>query len=180
MKNYSLLSLSLVAVVVAGCSDQNSTKAPAINAVVAAPIVQKITLAQDIPAGMKGFSFELGGKCAVDLVNKPQKDEVITINRKDGMTVDGWAFDDKNGKVPSLVALQLAKGADRYHALLNRYGGREDLSKAFGKPEFANAGYRGTVDIEALPAGQYDILIIQKGEGKNMVCATYRKLEVKI
>lgn len=181
MKLSYILLPFLASSFIIGCSDQNSAKAvvnPSV-AVVAAPVIKKIALSQEPPVEIRGFPFELGGKCAIDLVNKPQKDEVITINRGDGLTVDGWAFDEKNGKVPSIIALQLAKGPDRYHAMLSRHAGREDLSKAFGNPEFSSAGYSGTVDIESLPAGQYDILLIQKGENKNMVCSTYRKLDIK-
>jgi hypothetical protein len=81
--------------------------------------------------------------------------------------------------VPPVIVLQLAKGEERYYAPLKRHGGRDDLPKAFGKPEFANAGYSASIDIASLPAGQYEILIAQKGEGKNLVCSTKHTLDLK-
>ena len=179
MKNATIALSASVLLLSVGCSDQNSTK-PATNTTKPATSeVKKLALAKDLPADIKGFPFMPAGKCAVDIINKPQEGEVITISRADGLNIDGWAFDDKNVSVPSVVVLQLVKGGERYYALLNRHGGREDLTKAFGKPEFSNAGYSGSVDISTLPSGQYDILVIQKGVDKNMVCPTYRKLDLK-
>ena len=179
MKNFTIALSAIVLLLSVGCSDQNSAKPAATIAAPAAQMVKKLALAKDLPAEIKGFPFELAGKCAIDVINKPQEGEVVTVNRADGFNIDGWAFDDKKGSVPSVVVLQLVKGDERYYALLNRHGGREDLTKAFGKPEFSNAGYAGSVDIATLPGGQYEILVIQKGENKNMVCSTYRKLDLK-
>ena len=176
MKNSTMALSAIVLLLSVGCSDQNSAK-PA--ATVAAPVTKKLVLATDLPAEIKGFPFDLAGKCAIDVINKPQEGEVVSVNRADGLNIDGWAFDEKKGSVPSVVVLQLVKGNERYYALLNRHGGREDLTKAFGKSEFSNAGYAGSVDISTLPGGQYEILVIQKGENKNMVCSTYRKLDLK-
>ena len=179
MKNSTIALSAIVLLLSVGCSDQNSTKPATTTTAPATPEVKKLALAKDLPAEIKGFPFELTGKCAIDVINKPQEGEVVAVNRADGLNIDGWAFDDKNASVPSVVVLQLVKGDERYYALLNRHGGREDLTKTFGKPEFSNAGYAGSVDIATLPSGQYEILVIQKGENKNMVCSTYRKLDLK-
>ena len=167
---YSVIALALVSMIlVSGCSDDEGDEA-------VEPEVLKPAITLDVPVGIKGYPFETGGKCAIDVVNTPQMEQVITISRADGMSVDGWAFDDKKNSVPLVVALQLAKGEDRYHVILNRHGGREDLVAAFGRSEFSNAGYAGTFDIAQLPAGQYDVLVIQRGKETNLVCPTYRML----
>jgi hypothetical protein len=177
----------LVAVIIAlaACTDQEPPKASqkegsfqsAVQPIES--VQQKVALTSDIPKEIKGFPFEVGGKCAVDYANKPAKEQqTVTINIADGLTVDGWAFDDKNENSPSIAVLQLASGQQRYHAVMMRHGGREDLTKAFGSPEYTKAGYRGVVDISKLPLGNYDMLIIQKSNNKNLVCSTYRKLEI--
>ncbi len=172
---YPAIAMIFIAVIfVVGCSDEDSTATTAKDS--AESLVQKLLVAPELPIAIKGLAFELGGKCAIDTINSPQAGEVISISRTDVINVDGWAFDDKHGDVPPVVVLQLAKGEDRYHALLSRHGGRDDLIQSFGKPELGEAGYSGTVDISSLPAGLYEILIIQRGDRKNMVCSTYRKL----
>lgn len=174
---YSVTALALfTGVVITGCSDRDSAQSNATVSGPAAPVVSRID--QDLPFEIKGFPFELGGKCAIDSVNSVSQGETVTVSRSDGLYVDGWAFEEKDVAVPSAIVLQLASGEGRYHALLNRHGGREDLTKAFGKPEFSDAGYSGHVDIASLPTGLYEILIIQKWEDKNLVCPTYRKLAV--
>jgi len=176
----NVIALSMIAVLLSmGCSEQNNEKLATTTAAPAATVVKKIYLSKELPAEIKGFPYESGGKCAVDIINKLQDGEVVTINRADGLNIDGWAFDDKNNSVPPVIVLQLVKGDEHYYALLNRHGSREDLAKAFGKTEFANAGYSGSMDITLLSDGKYEILAIQKGENKNIVCSTYRKLDVK-
>jgi hypothetical protein len=178
--------LSVFAVLGVGCSDRNDNKPAATNsAPVSAPVsapasaqASRIALASDLPSDMKSLPSESGGRCAVDIVNKPLKEEGIAIKRADGFTIYGWALDEVTGSAPQLVLLDLVKGADNYYAPLNRRGEREDLAKAFSKPEFSNAGFGGSVDIAALPTGQYEIRIIQKLANKNLVCTTKFKVQV--
>lgn len=176
MKKISIALSAAALLLSVGCSDETGTKSVTGNV---APAVKKLKLAKDLPADINGFPFVLAGKCAVDVINTVQGGEVITVNRPDGLSIDGWAFDDKNTSVPSVVVLQLVRGDERYYGLLNRHGGREDLSKAFGNNVLSDAGYAGSFDIATLPGGLYEILVIQKGVDKNMVCPTYRKLELK-
>lgn len=170
---------------VAGCSEKNSpnqtSNAPEQASIVAnapAPAVQKTPVVQDLPEGIKGLAFEIGGKCAIDIVNTPQSGEVVTVKRSEPAAIAGWAFDDKAKSVPAIIALQLAKGDSRYHALVERKGGRDDLTKAYGEAKYADAGYSAVLDFSSLPVGQYDVLLVQRAADKNLVCSTYRKLEL--
>jgi len=182
----STLTLSLIAVLLTvGCSEQNEDKAaagPVAASAPAAPAVKNAVVSKDVPAEIKDAAFEnIAGACSLDVVNNALVGEAteVTVNRADGLMVDGWAFDEKNAAVPATVVLQLAHGEERYFALLNRHGGRDDLAKAYAKPEFANAAYGAPLDIAALPAGQYEVSVIQKAEGKSLVCATKRKLNLQ-
>jgi len=177
---YSAIALStLLLLLVAGCFDQNTNKPAATSSAPAASPVKIISLAKDMPADIKGFPSEVAGRCAVDIVNDPVKDEVIAINRAAGLNIYGWALDEKSTSVPSAVFLHLLKGTENFYGQLNRRSDRGDLAKAFGKPEFTSAGFGGTVDISSLPVGRYEILVIQIGENKSLVCSTNHRLELR-
>jgi hypothetical protein len=179
MKYFAIALSALSLLFVTGCSDQNNSKPVATSSVAATSPVKTIFLVKDLPADIKGFPSEVAGRCAVDIVNDPVKDEVIAINRAAGLNIYGWALDEKITSVPPVVFLHLLKGTESYYGQLNRRGDRGDLAKAFGKPEFINEGYGGTVDISSLPVGRYEILVIQKGENKSLVCSTNHKLELR-
>ena len=187
MKNSAIALSALSLLLIVGCSDQKTDKPVAtLTAVAASPVssavatspVTPVSLAKDMPADIKGLPSEVAGRCAVDNVNTPVKDEVITINRAAGLNMWGWALDEKSTSVSSQVFLHL-KGAENYYGQLNRHGNRSDLAKAFGQPEFINAGYAGTVDISSLPVGRFEILLIQKSENKSLVCSTNHTLELR-
>ena len=140
-----------------------------------APVVKAL------PAVIKDGPFEIGGNCSLDVVNNTKVGAAleVAVKRADGLGIDGWAIDEAGDTVPELVAMQLTKGKNRYYALLNRHGGRDDVAKMFARPEFANAAYDARLEIGSLPAGQYEISIIQKSQGKNLTCSTNRKLNLK-
>lgn len=173
----ALSTLSLL--LAAGCSDQNNNKPGATSSAAATSPVKTGALTTDLPADIKGFPSEVAGKCAIDIVNDPVKKEVIAINRAGGLNIYGWALDEKSVSVSSVVYLHLLKGSENYYGQLNRRGDRGDLAKAFGKPEFINAGFGGAVDISSLPVGQYEMSVIQIGGNKRLVCSTNYKLELR-
>ncbi len=179
MNRRAFAGLVLAGSILAGCSEQKSEKPPvAAPTAAVAPTASKVVMSTDIPRDISGLPFAVGGKCAIDSANKPQQNEVIRINRVDGMKVEGWAFDDQRQGVPRILVLQLASGDTKFHAQLTRHGGREDLVKAFGKSDYSEAGYSADIDIRALPSTQYEVLVIQRTLTKNLVCPTYRKLMI--
>jgi hypothetical protein len=176
------IAVSLITLLVsAGCSEKNDGAAPPASpaATSPAPVINSV-LAKDVPSELKGSPFENAGQCSIDMVNSAMLGAApeFTVNRADGFKVDGWALDQTNAAVAPVVVLQLAQGNEHYYAMLGRHAGRDDLIKAYGKSEFANAGYAAAVDIASLPAGQYEVSVIQKGADKNMVCSTNRKMNL--
>lgn len=108
----------------------------------AVPAIKISAFSKDAPAEIKGSPSENAGSCSINVANNALLNGAeIAVNRTDGLSVDGWALGEKSVAVPQVVALQLIKGEERYYALLNRHGGRDDLIKAYGKPEFTNDGY---------------------------------------
>ena len=126
----------------------------------------------------KGMASNVGGRCAIDIINNPLQSDATKVKRPDGMNIYGWALDEKNGTLPSYIMLKLTKGEQHYYAPLNRRGDRGDLVKAFGKPEFVNAGFGATLDLASLPAGEYEAFILQKGEASLLICYTGQKINL--
>jgi hypothetical protein len=180
----SSIALSLLTLVLSvGCSGKKEVKpveAAGASAPAAPPAAANTPVSKEVPADIKGAPFEDVGSCSIDVVNNVMlgNSSEVAVKRADGLSVDGWAFDEKGAALSNVVVLQLVNGEERYYAQLNRHGGREDLIKAFGKSELANAGYAAAVDIATLPAGQYVIQVVQKSSGKNLVCNTNRKLNL--
>lgn len=177
------IALSLITLFLSvGCSKKDAPAPAAAPAAATgpAPVISSV-LTKDAPSELKGSPFEAAGQCSIDLVNSAMLGAApeFTVNRADGLNVDGWALDEATTTIVPIVVLQLAKEQERYYAMLGRHAGRDDLIKAFGKPDFANAGYAASVDIASLPAGQYEVSVIQKGAEKNMVCSTNRKMNLK-
>lgn len=181
MKKLIIAASILVLLTITGCTEnKDNTQTDTADAKTTTPSISppaKMVLFPAVPKILSGHPFKLGGKCALGTINNARNDQQTTsIKRADGLTVFGWAFDDKNGSVPGAVGLQLVSKQERYHSLLLRQGNRDDLVKAFGKAEYAGAGFYGVIDIVGLPKGKYDVLILQLSGDKNLVCSTHRKL----
>ena len=180
MRNY-LIAITLVAMptlYLVGCSQKKENAEIVVNSTAASPTIKVITLARNIPSEIKAIPSENTGRCAVDIVNEPVKGDVARINRKAGLSIYGWALDEKRAVVSPIVLLQLTNGVENYYGQLNRRGDRGDLATAFGNPEFVNAGFGGIVDIASLPAGLYEIYLIQNTENLTSRCATNKKIEL--
>ena len=175
MKTFLLVILvSTLALI--GCSDKRYDKEAVVP--VSAPSGTSVKPDKILPADFAGLSTTVGGRCAVDTVNLPLNAEVSTIKRAEGFNIFGWALDDKNESVPPVIVLHLAGGTDNFYAPLTRRSDRDDLSKAFGKADFKNAGYGASVDIASLPAGKYEVLIVQKEDKTSLVCSTKRSVSI--
>ena len=173
MKQYPIVVFSL-ALLIAGCSDDQKKVVTASPE----PSGTPVKLEKGPPAALMGLPLQDAGRCAVDTVNKELNAEVSTIKRTDGFNIFGWALDETNNVVPSVVVLRLASATDSYYAPLARRSDRDDLVKALGNPEFKNAGFGAVVDIATLPAARYEILIMQKGDKSNLVCSTKRSVNL--
>ncbi|MDE1997561.1 MAG: hypothetical protein KGI52_01405 [Burkholderiales bacterium] len=180
MKTTMVLT-SLLALAGTGCSPKVSETTETTNASLQ-PSVTAVRASADLPESIKGFAFEQGGKCAIDTVNTDVgKGQVIRAVAKDPFYVQGWALDDEKKAVPSDVVLQLVAPENKsfFYVVLTRSGSRPDLVKAYENKAYVSAGYSQMADISVVKPGTYDVLIIQKRDNINLVCSTYRKLQVK-
>lgn len=130
-----------------------------------------------LPPALAGKTITPGGKANLDALNQNSADETIVVKSEDGFNINGWAFDEKTKSAPEMVFIELApvKGADKYYAQAAR-SDRGDLAKSFKVPAYANAGYNLKADISSVPAGEYNINIVQVVEGNPLLASTNKKI----
>lgn len=130
-----------------------------------------------LPSVLAGKTMDTGGKVNIDGLNKNKMDTIINIKNEDGFDINGWAFDNKTKTVPETIFLELAsvKGGKKYYVAAMR-GEREDLAKAFNKPELKKAAFAIKVDIRSIPSGEYQINIIQISNGNPILTPTGIKI----
>jgi hypothetical protein len=118
------------------------------------------------PAAPGRLNLDIVGETNLSLA---ALDEPIAL-RGDELRLVGWAHDGEHPpeSVDLFVVLEAVKGkSDRVLRILTR-AERADVADAFeGYP--ANCGFDTTVNVAGLPAGVYDVVIVQSGPG-----ATYR------
>lgn len=116
----------------------------------------------------------------MDVVNKNSKDATVIVKDENVLDINGWAFDDKTRSVPGTVFIELApvKGGEKYYAAANR-GERPDLVNTFSEPAYKKAGYSLEADIKSVLPGQYNINIIQIGDGYAIKASTGKRIDKK-
>ena len=98
--------------------------------------------------------------CVIDQVNgKLAKDPGVKI--KGGLLkVNGWAAVTDPALASTKAYLALVKGDSLYAVSLQRES-RPDVAQAINLPTLKNAGFSGKASIASLPAGAYDIYIVE-------------------
>lgn len=130
-----------------------------------------------LPSVLTGKASAPGGKAYIDGLNKNKMDAIVTVKNEDGFDINGWVFDDKTGTAPELLFVELApvKGGDKYYTEAKR-SDREDVARQFNKPELKKAGFLIKADLKSLPAGEYEINIIQVAKKNSILTATGGKI----
>ena len=128
------------------------------------------------PAALAGKTVVPGGRVYVDGLNN-SKLATVKVKSEDGFDINGWAFDNKAKSAPEILFIELSpiKGGQRFYAAAER-GEREDLAKAFNKPELKKAAYMLKADIKNVSAGEYLINIIQMADGNPIQASTGIKI----
>lgn len=177
MKRELVLAVGLAAALLTGCDKKEAAApapAPQQEAAQPAPAATAPAAATEafsttLPAALAGKKFAVGGKANVELLNKKKVEKIADVSSEDGLELDGWALDDKTKTVPDTVVIELfdAKSGNKYYAPANRNGRkRADVANFFKEPAFEKAGYRISADIKAVPAGEYEIIVVQLIDGK--------------
>jgi peptidoglycan/LPS O-acetylase OafA/YrhL len=144
-------------------------------------IVMSSSFSASLPDALSGLSLESGGYCNAEMINNVMISNEATVVRKEGLTLVGWAVDDRSAVVPATVIVQLSAmvGERQFYASAGRVTKRPDVAKAFNNPAFENAGYDLASDISVLPVGRYAIRIIQVVQKKAIVCDTKKILSIE-
>lgn len=92
----------------------------------------------------------------------------------------GWAYNAVASTAPKDVTLQIinAKNDVVMTSPVAR-APRPDVAKAFSKPDLANSGFVGKLDISKLDAGTYSIKVIQQEGNFRYNCTSPTKFKIQ-
>ncbi len=94
------------------------------------------------------------GQLIVGYLDQVEGRPAISVRAGDKVLVSGWAG---CRNAPSRVAdVELMVGND-VKAIAARSFPRPDVAETFGRPDFANSGWKGSFDTKSLPEGSYPI-----------------------
>lgn len=180
-----IVAVGLTAALLTGCEKKEATApAPAPQQEASQPAPAATATATEafstsLPSALAGKKFQAGGKANAELLNKKKLEKVADVRSEDGFDLDGWALDDKTKVVPDTVVIELldTKTGAKYYAPATRNARkREDVAKFFKEAAFEKAGYRVNADINAVPPGEYEIIVVQLIDGKPSRAYPSRKI----
>ena len=132
----------------------------AVSTVRPANIPEQLTITQD---------------CSVDLVNDAVATEVVAVADKTKVRLSGWAADATSGSLPKAVFLEIG-GVKKVYVSVALGVARPDVATHFNKPALASAGWQAGLDMSTLPAGNYELRVIQLGEAASTICDARKAL----
>lgn len=123
------------------------------------PVREKIptvTFSAAAPSGLPNVSAVPGGNGDVEWINDAQAKGDTKVNRKDLVSMTGWAVNNQNGTVPSTVLIQLNTGTMSFYALATKTRQkRPDSANATNNPALADSAWQLDADISSVPPGKY-------------------------
>ncbi|MBJ7575067.1 hypothetical protein [Luteimonas sp. MC1828] len=150
----------LAAMLVTGCGGERPADTTAV-AEPAAP-APATDVAPAVAAPAVAYAMAVGapvaGNCALDMVNGTHGPSVTAPVGSKAL-VGGWAASADN-QVPANALFVLANGADSHAVPLVAGAHRPDVAAALGSEALAQAGYNLDIDLAAVPAGSYDLVIV--------------------
>ncbi|MBB1472874.1 hypothetical protein H5368_07500 [Luteimonas sp. MC1782] len=164
MNKMTLMAPALLAgLLVAGCGER-----PADTAAVGEPAAPAVAPAPEasvpVPAASATTAYAMAagaataGQCALDVVNGIHAPSV-TVPVGSKASFGGWAASAEM-QVPVDALFVLANGADSHAVPLVAGASRPDVAAALASDALANAGYNLEVDLAAVPAGSYDLVVV--------------------
>jgi len=178
LKREFVLAVGITAALLTGCEKKEATPAPATQqeaaktqpeAATPVPTAgSAVAFSTSLPAPI-AKKFGLGGKANVDRLNKKSANKYAEVKSADGFELDGWAIDEANKAVPETVAIELVPAGNgaKYYAMATRNKrNRDDVVKFFKEPAYKNSAFALNADIKAVPAGEYQVIVVQLIDGK--------------
>ena len=166
IKGILVTGLLMIAVsTVVGCKKKDTeVQKPAPAQKQAAPVrekIAKVAFSAAVPAGLPNVAALPGGIGDVEWINDTPTTGEIKINKKEMVSLIGWAANNNNGSVPSTVILQLNLNNKAYYAPASKTKQkREDVAKNTKVPALADSAWQLDADISSVPSGKYLIGMI--------------------
>lgn len=164
MNKMILMAPALIAgMLVAGCgerpADSTAVADPAASAPASAPEASVVApvAAATVPYAMMAGAPTVG-HCALDVVNGIHAPSV-TVPVGSKAMFGGWAANPEI-QVPVDALFVLANGADSHAVPLVAGAERPDVAAALASEALAQAGYNLEIDLAAVPAGSYGLVIV--------------------
>ena len=106
-------------------------------------------------------SYSKNGACSIDV---PTKGASLPADQP--FAIGGWAFDQVNATVPSVVTIYLANQSTGNAVTIDAQRGtkREDVAQAFENSLFVDAGFDASIEANKLTPGTYEIVVAQADE----------------
>lgn len=183
MNPKALLTISVLAIVLASCNDKTSeyqaptaqSEAPASPAVDANAPANAALLSE-----FKGDLSSLGKAdlCALDAVNgKSPIEGSFEVPTNTPMAFEGWAATTSLTN-PGTVAVVLS-ATDKAFAISGNAGiARDDVAKAYKAEALSNSGFKLELPSLQVPPGEYTVAILHDEAGVQVSCASPLKLVI--
>lgn len=124
-----------------------------------------------------GSSVFVTSACSIDV---PAKGAVIKAGS--AFSVGGWAFDNKSAVIPKEIKIQFVPVGRTFVKVAEAKRGaqRPDVAKAFNNPAAVAAGFDAMIAADLLPAGHYDLSVLQTtSSGALLLCGYDHSIQIK-
>ena len=144
-----------------------------------------VQFSSTLPSDLSNIPVSAGGAGNAEMINSVMVTDKIEVkvNKKNKLSVVGWAANVKAVTIPPTVIIQLtsSSGNNSFYAVATRIASkkRQDVADYFKNPKLENSSYQLDADISSIPQGQYLISILQS-DGKYVIKTdTVRRLEIE-
>ena len=175
MERTILIAALGAAVALAGCSER---RAPVSRTVSPVAVLPATAFADALPHDFPGGPMTVTDHCALDSVNRVAPQAVTSVPAGGSVAMSGWmAADDATSADPSLV-VRLADGARSFYARTTKRAPRHDVNAKLGVDAASPTGFELDAALAAVPAGDYDVILLAPARGGVAECATKWRLRI--
>ncbi|NYT63478.1 hypothetical protein H0A66_14265 [Alcaligenaceae bacterium] len=126
--------------------------------------------------------FEPNEKCNIESVNgQPFSEIAYKLKKNELLQLNGWAIQSDKLKLPTSVIIRLnGKTQENLYAQAQSGIARNDVKDAFKLPDsLIGSGYQTNININTIPAEQYDLSVITVYDDVSYICKSGRTIVVQ-
>jgi len=184
------LLIGLLAVAVAGCTQQQPEAQPAANAPAdaakpanaAKPAPLKAQAARVLTADqIKEKRLPQQASCNLETVNNVRFKNAPFQTDAKAIVFSGWLLPEISKKtgVEAEIRVLDATGSAGWQYKINRWTARPDVNAAMKAADDGKTGFAQPADLSTLPPGNYKVLVTFRSNGTPYVCDNGRQLQIK-